>query len=767
MSEQTIVQAKPTIQTKPQARGILQRQCACGQHTQAGEECEECRKKHEGTLQRRAINQSDLNKHTFIERPSGHDFSHLPIHSAEKRSIQTKLTVNEPGDQYEQEADQVAEQVMRMPETENSPGAAVSQQAQPIPIQRFLSKHNELHRQPEDEEGEQTEEEQPGDEEEETLQAKEAPGETPTITPEVQTRIDSIRGAGQPLPESTRTFMESRFGHDFSQVRVHTDAGAAETARAVSARAFTLGHDIVFGSGAYTPSTSEGKRLLAHELTHVVQQGGRTEALGVARSRVGKSEDPSGQVRNRVARVVQSQSLPMHQVSCMMLQRQVDAAEVKEAIASIQVEQLTEKKLILHPWKIFEQVPKNTAQKSASYRRVQKALNQLRKARDAVQSATRSHKAKGLQKAKTAYEKAEQELLAATENLKAFVESQTRKGKAKTKKVKEEEGEAEKPEDKTSLIKEGIYAASETERIYYDITVDGEKISLYDHVDAYATVFEKGLEGKATGESKEAVRNMLEKSGLSDSHKKILKTISTAEGGFTSMNTWDRAVLTWGMVQWTGGDESDLTAALTIIKEVAPDAFKKRFQKYGIDVEKNKLVIVSGEGTVWQGKEAAKAVGESPVLTAVMSRAGLDTDIQIGELKAASKLEIDNPLDKKLQIEVPQKPEPKVEKTGKVKAKGKKKKTTKTFVAVRLGDIFTSEYGVGVLADQVVHGGFPGSALKRALTKFLKDHGLDPKDHTKWAADAEKALIPVVAKWPDRAKALEKNGCSKDPGTFR
>jgi hypothetical protein len=68
--------------------------------------------------------------------------------------------------------------------------------------------------------------------------------------------------------------MESRFGHGFSQVRVHTDNEAARAARAVQARAYTIGHDIVFGDGQYQPATSEGKLLLAHELTHVVQQGG-------------------------------------------------------------------------------------------------------------------------------------------------------------------------------------------------------------------------------------------------------------------------------------------------------------------------------------------------------------------------------------------------------------------------------------------------------------------------------------------------------------
>ncbi len=81
-----------------------------------------------------------------------------------------------------------------------------------------------------------------------------------------------LRSPGQPLDEATRAFMEPRFGHDLSRVRVHTNAKAAESARAVNALAYTVGRDVVFGSGQFAPGTVAGQRLLAHELTHVVQQ---------------------------------------------------------------------------------------------------------------------------------------------------------------------------------------------------------------------------------------------------------------------------------------------------------------------------------------------------------------------------------------------------------------------------------------------------------------------------------------------------------------
>jgi hypothetical protein len=83
---------------------------------------------------------------------------------------------------------------------------------------------------------------------------------------------DVLRSSGQPLDAATRAFFEPRFAHDFSHVRVHTDAKAAESARAVNALAYTVGRDVVFGAGEFAPSTYNGRRLLAHELAHTIQQ---------------------------------------------------------------------------------------------------------------------------------------------------------------------------------------------------------------------------------------------------------------------------------------------------------------------------------------------------------------------------------------------------------------------------------------------------------------------------------------------------------------
>jgi hypothetical protein len=112
---------------------------------------------------------------------------------------------------------------------------------------------------------------------------------------------DVLSSPGQSLDAGTRTFMESRFAHDFSGVRVHSDERAADSARSVNALAYTVGRDVVFGAGQYTPGTMAGKRLLAHELTHVVQQGGlRAEALDRIDSPTSANEKEAASIAERL-----------------------------------------------------------------------------------------------------------------------------------------------------------------------------------------------------------------------------------------------------------------------------------------------------------------------------------------------------------------------------------------------------------------------------------------------------------------------------------
>ena len=166
-------------------------------------------------------------------------------------AIQTKLAVNQPGDVYEQEADRVADQVMRM--------------AAPVAVQRKCTACAE-------DERVQRKCSHCEQEEKPEIHRKES-GAGPESAPPI---VHDVLGApGQPLDGDTRAFMEPRFGHDFSHVRVHTDEKAAESAQSVQAHAYAAGRHLVFNKGQYTPGSREGMRLLAHELTHVVQQAPR------------------------------------------------------------------------------------------------------------------------------------------------------------------------------------------------------------------------------------------------------------------------------------------------------------------------------------------------------------------------------------------------------------------------------------------------------------------------------------------------------------
>jgi hypothetical protein len=186
--------------------------------------------------------------------------------------IQTKLTVNQPGDQYEQEADRVADQVMRMadPAAEQS---ELPRQSAALSIQRIHQSSN-YRVQREEVIEEPLPEEEPG-----VIQSKAQPGGSGVVPAGLESQIHSLRGGGQPLPQSARAFFEPRFGYDFGMVRVHTDGPATQMAQAVNALAFTSGANIVFGAGQYSPESGQGRRLLAHELTHVIQQGSSSESV--------------------------------------------------------------------------------------------------------------------------------------------------------------------------------------------------------------------------------------------------------------------------------------------------------------------------------------------------------------------------------------------------------------------------------------------------------------------------------------------------------
>ncbi|MBT0959887.1 eCIS core domain-containing protein [Denitromonas iodatirespirans] len=196
--------------------GVLQRKCACGNPASAtGETCEDC------------------------QRLTG-------------LGLQPKLRIGRPDDPLENEADRLAEAVMRGPVHRHGIGAP----ARPPRVQRRAT----------------------------------GGGDTEGVPPGVH---EVLSASGRPLDPSLRRFFEPRFGRDFGDVRIHTDARADASAQAVGARAYTVGRHVAFAGGQYAPGTSVGQRLLAHELAHVVQQGGDART-GMLRRAPAQSPVPGG-----------------------------------------------------------------------------------------------------------------------------------------------------------------------------------------------------------------------------------------------------------------------------------------------------------------------------------------------------------------------------------------------------------------------------------------------------------------------------------------
>ena len=202
---------------------LLQRKCACGTHTTGGGECAACSQNRSADSQDLAVSPPSMQLSSLSA-----DFSSV---SAFQGLGQLKeLVVNSPNDPYEHEADRVADKVIQRSSKESKIHSPLMVSS--LPIQRRSN----------------------------------------TTGPQV-VNVDLGKSQGRALQASIQREMESGFGHDFSRVRVHHDSPAHDLARSVNARAFTLGGDIYFGKNQYRPGSNVGRHLLAHELTHVVQQG--------------------------------------------------------------------------------------------------------------------------------------------------------------------------------------------------------------------------------------------------------------------------------------------------------------------------------------------------------------------------------------------------------------------------------------------------------------------------------------------------------------
>ncbi|MDJ1184365.1 eCIS core domain-containing protein [Roseofilum casamattae] len=142
----------------------------------------------------------------------------------------------------------------------------------------------------------------------------------------IESRIQTKQGGGRPLPKTTRSFMEDRFGNDFSKVRIHTDSTAVQLSQDLQAKAFTHGHDIYFNSGYYNPSSNSGKHLLAHELTHTIQQKG---AKLKPKPIQPKAETPKLAKANKILSLKQHKSTQGNQTKKTKLTRKLLAQKIQ------------------------------------------------------------------------------------------------------------------------------------------------------------------------------------------------------------------------------------------------------------------------------------------------------------------------------------------------------------------------------------------------------------------------------------------------------
>ena len=256
------------------------------------------------------------NPHAHEAQKDSHFFSQSPT-QVQKRDempfFQPQLTVGKPGDKYEQEADAVADAVVNSP----AQGPAIQEKSissiQRVPlstpmedeklstadqrmekdryiqekpnVQMMEGEEEELaqamHEEEENPEAQMQaeEEEEPAlqsmEEEEETLQQKAGDSNASNASSHLSQKVQSSAGKGKALPPKTQNRMEQAFGRSFSDINVHTDDSAVQMNKELSAQAFTHGNDIYFNSGKFNPDSHAGEHLLAHELTHVVQQGKR------------------------------------------------------------------------------------------------------------------------------------------------------------------------------------------------------------------------------------------------------------------------------------------------------------------------------------------------------------------------------------------------------------------------------------------------------------------------------------------------------------
>ncbi len=272
------------------------------------------------------------------------------------------------------------------------------------------------------------------------------------------------------------------------------------------------------------------------------------------------------------------------------------------------------------------------------------------------------------------------------------------------------------------------------------------RVKLHDHVVAFATDTREGLEGSTDGDTPAGVAAALERAPIGADRRAILRLLSQHEGTFTNVNTWDRAVITFGFIQWTTDAAGDgtLTGLMEAVREAAPDVYRSCFQRFGLDLGRANgrrvFKLTLPDGSQLLAGPAARHVQKSVRHVAALSAAGLDPAVQAAQIRVAVEGKLDGMLARS------------------VAAGGQ---------SARLRDLLTSEYGVAVLTDRATGTGEGGTrdAAQRGFAAHMKAHpDADLSRAAERQAAGARVLQALEALDPSRAKDYAV--LSHEPGSF-
>jgi hypothetical protein len=489
----------------------------------------------------------------------------------------------------------------------------------------------------------------------------------------------SGQSGGAAMPDEVRGKMETALGADFSSVRIHEGPDA----ESVGALAYTQGTDIHFAPGQYQPGSQRGQELLGHELTHVVQQSqGRVQATRQAKG-VDINDDASlereaDEMGAKAARGERSRGEPaaptaqLRAAPAVQMQQKADVYSAADAAA------------VKDTWaKDGALTETDTVRTTEAYARWKKKF-----------SAALA-KEKGKQKPSLSAD----ELTAASDWV-TKLEARERWKTLGTGAEPADPGAA--PAAVTTLAGAAAPALVFEKIKQYDVTVPGgDKYSYTDHVRSPYTVRDEGVGtvGKVGGKTK--ISDVFDKAGVPASDpelvKKVFSVLSSLEGNFDAINTYDAGYISIGLIQFISGKggTGSLISALRDMKTKAPAEFNTYFHSLGIDVDSKGLVVVDpASGTVLHGEDAVQKVIQDKRLAAVFQKAGAQSaEFQYAQARTAYSMYYmpDKSFSLNLQVTKPGDAKP-----------------TKVGVSGSYKDVLTSEAGKVAIVDRGVQFGTAG-----------------------------------------------------------